>query len=429
MTSKLSQKIEEQGDSIVLLGRTLFENPELGYKEFKTREILLEYIKDIKLTDFSSYSITGFKATIGRGWPHIALLFDMDALPTKGHKNATNSDMAAHSCGHNSQMAIMAGAFRAIAESGILEDNDGRLSIIAAPAEEYVDFEFRRNLIKERKIKTFSGKQNMIIAGAFDDVDLVIGSHGNSLEGAVIETGTASNGFVAKTAVFKGKSAHSGAYPHLGKNALNAAILALNAVGLLRETFQDDHHIRFHPVIKEGGDAVNTIPHKVVMETYVRGSKVEAIADANSRINNAMIHSALAMGCECEIEDMPGYLPSNYFDGLAHYLHKRASDYVKPENILTGGRTFASDDIADVSNIKPVLHFGFSGFGGSFHGADFFIKDEGLAYTAPSKMVAMSVADLFEDKEVLKDILKEFKPAMTKEAYLKNWLKLEQGGY
>lgn len=426
MTHRMNELLENKREEIISLGRRLFENPELGYKEYKTRELLLSYIKDIELTSFEAYAITGFKATIGEGRPHIALLFDMDALPTKGHRLAANEDQAAHSCGHNAQMALMTAAFKAIFESGLLKETGGALSLIAAPAEEFVDFDYRKNLIKERKIRTFSGKQTMIAAGVFDNVDLVIGSHGNGLSGAVIETGTASNGFIAKTAVFKGVSAHSGAYPHLGRNALNAAILAIQAVGLLRETFQDDHHIRFHPVIKEGGDAVNTIPHRVKVETYVRGSTVEAINDANDRINNAFIHSAKALGCGCEIEDIPGYLPSNYFEGVDKYFHKRALEYVRNENLLTGGRTFASDDVADVSNIKPVLHFGFSGFGGSFHGADFHILDEEKAYLDPAKLVASTVADMLMDSENLAAALKAFKPTMTKEAYVKNWLSLKQ---
>ena len=428
MTDRIRDLLEENREGIISLGRRLFDNPELGYKEFTTRELLLDYIKEIELTGFEAYAVTGFKATIGKGKPHIALLFDMDGLPTKGHRLASNEDLAAHSCGHNAQMALMSAAFKVIAESGLLQEVGGTVSLIAAPAEEFVDFEYRKNLIKERKIKTFSGKQNMLSAGAFDDIDLVIGSHGNGLPGAVIETGTASNGFVAKTAIFKGVSAHSGAYPHLGRNALNAAILAIQAVGLLRETFQDDHHIRFHPVIKEGGDAVNTVPHRVKVETYVRGSTVESIRDANERINNAFIHSALAMGCECEIEDIPGYLPSNYFEGLDTYFHKRALEYVDENDLLTGGRTFASDDIADVSNLKPVLHFGFSGFGGSYHGADFHILDEEKAYVEPAKLVALTVADILKDKGKLKEKLAAFRPTMTKEAYVNNWLGLKQEG-
>ncbi len=425
MTQRSSEIVENLKEEIINLGRELFSHPELGYKEFKTREILGEYIREIPLTDFKTYAITGFKATIGEGSPHIGLLFDMDALPTKGHEYATNEDHAAHSCGHNAQMAVMVAAFKALSRSGILEKYGGRISIIGAPAEEFVDFDYRINLIDESKLKVFSGKQNLITDGAFDDIDLVIGGHGNSLDGCVIETGTASNGFLAKTAIFKGVSAHSGAYPHKGKNALNAAILSLNAVALLRETFQDDDHIRFHPIIKEGGDAVNTVPNRVVVETYIRGSSVEAIYDANKRIDNAFFHSAKAMGCECEIQTMPGYLPSNYYEALENYISDASKDYIGKENIHKGGRTFASDDIADVSSIVPVAHFGFSGFGGSFHGADFHIKDEEMAYVTTTKIVVDSIENMLSNREKLTNILEKFKPVITKENYIKKWLRIE----
>jgi len=100
-------------------------------------------------------------------------------------------------------------------------------------------------------------------------------------------------------------------------------------------------------------------------------------------------------------------------------------EYVGKKDLLTGGRTFASDDIADVSNLKPVLHFGFSGFGGSFHGADFHILDEEKAYLEPAKLVASTVADMLTDRENLMEVINKFKPTMTKEAYIKSWLGLK----
>lgn len=424
MIQDVLNTIEKNQGDILQLGSSLFENPEIGYKEFKTKEILMDYLKDLKLTSYKDYAITGFKATIGSGKPHIGLIADLDALPTVGHINAKGQDNAAHSCGHNAQMTIMASLFKALGESGVLEKTGGSISFIGAPAEEFFDFEYRLNLVKEKKLKAFSGKQNLIVEGAFDDIDLIIGSHGNNLLGQAIEIGVSSNGFIAKTLTFKGKSAHSGAYPHQGHNALNAAVLGLNAVALLRETFQDDDHIRFHPIIKHGGDAVNTVPHRVLVETYVRGSNVLAIADANRRIDNAFIHSALALGCQCEISDIPGYLPSNYFVGLNDYLREAAEKHIDKDGISLGGRTFASDDIADISAIYPVLHFGFSGFDGSFHGADFKIKDPQMAYIKPVKILADTVLSMVSDKDRLYGILKGYKETMTLSDYKKDWLNL-----
>lgn len=418
--------IDKDRQNIINLGDKLFENPELGYKEFKTKKIIKDFLKDIKLSSYKEYAITGLKATIGEGdGIHLALLCDMDAIPTVNHPLANEEDYAAHSCGHNSQMALMLGAFKAIYNSGILKDIDGKVSLIAAPAEEFVDFDYRLNLIKEGNIKAFSGKQNLILEGAFDNIDIVLASHGNNLEGEKIETDIAANGFIAKTAIFKGKSAHAGAYPHMGKNALNAAILSLNAVSLLRETFQDKDHIRFHPIIKNGGTAVNTVPDEVVVETYVRGANVQAITEVNEKVDNAFIHCAKALSCQCEIRNIPGYLPSNYYSPLAKYIIRNAKYLVDEENIINGGRTFASDDLADVSNLVPVIQIGYSGFAGDFHSWNFNIKDSEMAYIIPSKLIAMTVLDMFSNLEDTKSELSRFKPVMTKEEYKEKWLELK----
>lgn len=424
MKDLLVELIEKEKQNIINLGTELFNNPALGYKEFKARDIVNEYIKDIKLTQYEEYAITGMKATIGSSGVHIGLLCDMDALPTQGHPNANNPDNAAHSCGHSGQMTIMTGAFKAIYESGILEKTGGKVSLILAPAEEFVDFEYRLDLIQKGKIKAFSGKQNLIYEGAFDDIDIILSAHGNALDGNKIELNTSTNGFIAKTATFIGKSAHAGAYPHLGKNALNAAILSLQAAALLRETYQDDNHVRFHPIIKNGGTAVNTVPNRVEVETYVRAANVEAIRDASGKIDNAFINCAKALGCECEINNIHGYMPSNYSSLLSKYLARNTKGVLNEEDILSGGRTFASDDVADVSALLPVLHFGYSGFCGSFHGADFAIRDEYMAYIIPSKLLTFTIMDMLINKEELIEDLKRFKKVMTKEEYIRGWLGL-----
>lgn len=423
---KVIEIIEANKQIFIDIGTKIFENPELGYKEFKTKETIKGFLKSIQLSSFKEYAITGLKATIGDGdGLHIGLLCDMDGIPTPNHPFANKEDDAAHSCGHNSQMAIMMGAFKGIYDSGILDKVKGKVSLITAPAEEFVDFDYRLNLVAEGKIKAFSGKQNLILEGAFDDIDIVLSSHGNNLEGHVIETDISTNGFVAKTAIFKGKSAHSGAYPHLGHNALNAAVLSLNAVALLRETFQDDNHVRFHPIIKNSGMIVNTVPDNVVVETYIRAANIEAIMDANTKVDKAFKHCALALGCQCEIVDIPGYLPSNYYSPLAKYIVRNAENLVKKEDIINGGKTFASDDLADVSNVVPVIQIGYSGFSGDFHGASLDIKDKEMAYIIPSKLIATTAVDMFNNLEEVREDLAGYKHKMSKEDYIKEWLKLK----
>ena len=114
--------------------------------------------------------------------------------------------------------------------------------------------EYRLGLRAEGKIRFLSGKQEMIRLGVLDDACVALKYHSMSDTPERVATinGTL-NGFIAKRASFLGRSAHAGAWPEKGINALNAASLALLAIHAQRETFRDDDHIRVHPVMKSGG--------------------------------------------------------------------------------------------------------------------------------------------------------------------------------
>lgn len=53
-----------------------------------------------------------------------------------------------------------------------------------------------------------------------------------------------------------------GGSPEKGINALYAATTAMTAANALRETFLDNEHIRFHPIITEGGAARKRHPRE-----------------------------------------------------------------------------------------------------------------------------------------------------------------------
>ena len=77
-------------------------------------------------------------------------------------------------------------------------ETGGRVTFIAAPAEEFIEFEYRQKLRAEGKIKYFSGKQNMIEQGIFDDVDCVISMHVNGETGTLFDVGSTLAGFMVK---------------------------------------------------------------------------------------------------------------------------------------------------------------------------------------------------------------------------------------
>ncbi|HEY9055234.1 MAG TPA: M20/M25/M40 family metallo-hydrolase, partial [Rectinemataceae bacterium] len=284
------------------LAERLAANAELGFFEYETLGILVKELAGTGARISTGYARTGVMAELGRGAegdPSIVLLADMDALPTLGAQGGV-----CHSCGHHAQMAVMLGAFRALAEAGAAGLEGMRVIFAASPAEEYVDLGRRRALKEEGQIVYLSGKQEMIRAGIMPEASLVLKYHSmaDSPERQATVNGTL-NGFMSKRAEFTGRASHAGAQPHKGVNALSAAVLALQAIDAQRSTFRDEDHIRVHPILEEGGTTINSVPARAVLETYVRGADHEAVAQAAAKVDRALRAGALAMGASLTIRD------------------------------------------------------------------------------------------------------------------------------
>src|SRR5215472_8072092 len=76
------------------------------------------------------------------------------------------------------------------------------------------------------------GKQELVAKGHFDDIDMAMMIHTASASVAKARSAIAesSNGALIKQVRFIGRAAHAGSAPQLGVNALNAAMLAMNAI-------------------------------------------------------------------------------------------------------------------------------------------------------------------------------------------------------
>ena len=144
---------------------------------------------------------------------------------------------------------------------------DGDVVLFAVPAEECIEIEYRSELRDRGKIKYFGGKEQLIAEGGFDDIDAAMQMHVNRTDDPCgdIQIGGNCNGFITKLIEYHGKAAHAAGAPHLGINALNAAMLGIMGVNAIRETFREQDCVRFHPIITSGGDLVNVIPDLVRM--------------------------------------------------------------------------------------------------------------------------------------------------------------------
>ncbi|HYB42521.1 MAG TPA: amidohydrolase [Candidatus Methylomirabilis sp.] len=416
------EAIDRQAERIIGLGDSIRRSPELGFKEFKTARLVEDTMKDLGLSPRGGLALTGVRAEArgAKDGPTFALLGELDALVVAGHPVADPQTGAAHACGHNAQIAGMLGAAMGLLGARAVDHLAGRVVFFAVPAEEYGDVEWRVQQARAGKLEFLGGKPELLRLGHFDDVDLAMMIH-TTPQPEMKKAGIAAsnNGCIVKTVRYIGRAAHAGGAPHMGVNALYAANIGLMAINAIRETFRDDDSIRVHPIITHGGSQVNVIPAEVRIETYVRGKTVEAILDANARVDRALRAGALALGAVVEIETLPGYLPLFNHAGMAAYFKANAAAVLGPEHVAEAGHRSGSTDMGDLSHVMPTLHPYMGGASGSGHGADFAIADPRLAYVEPAKQLALMAVDLlWGDAEAARDVLKSWKPRMTKEDYL-----------
>ncbi len=416
------ESIDGQSERIIALGERIRRQPELGFKEFKTARLVDETLREIGLTPRSGLALTGVRAEArgSKDGPTFALLGELDGLVVAGHPVADPETGAAHACGHNAQVAGLLGAAMGLVQARALEHLAGRVVFFAVPAEEYGDVEWRIRQAREGKLEFLGGKPELLRLGHFDDVDLAMMIHTHAQPDMKKAGVSASNnGCIVKTVRYIGRASHAGGAPHRGINALYAANIALSSINAIRETFRDEDSIRVHPIITHGGSQVNVIPAEVRMETYVRGKLVEAILDANGRVDRALRAGALALGAQVEIETLPGYLPLFNHMEMARYFKTNAVALFGAEQVTESGHRSGSTDMGDLSHVMPTLHPYMGGASGGGHGADYLITDQRLAYVEPAKQLALMAIDLlWDDASAAREILKSWKPRMTKEEYL-----------
>ena len=416
------EAIDRQSEKIVAVGDTIRKNPELGFKEFKTSRLVEDTMREIGLQPKGGLAITGVRgeARGKKDGPTFALLGELDALVVAGHPVADPQTGAAHACGHNAQVASMLGAAMGLVGAKAFEHLAGRVVFFAVPAEEYGDVAWRVEQARAGKLEFLGGKPELLRLGHFDDVDMAMMIHLTpQREYKKAGLAASNNGCIVKTVRYMGRASHAGGAPHMGINALYAAHIGLAAINAIRETFKDEDSIRVHPIITHGGSQVNVIPADVRIETYVRGKSVEAILDANVRVDRALKAGALALGAQVEIETLPGYLPLFNHDGMGKYFVANASARLGAENVTQMGHRSGSTDMGDISHVMPTLHPYIAGSSGSGHGADYTITDPKLAYIENAKQLALMAVDmLWDDAQSAKEIIAAFKPRLSREAYL-----------
>lgn len=324
MKEKVFKFINDLTPELNELSLEIYNNPELGYKEFKAcklhTELLQKYGFNVQ-TNFSGVE-TGFKAEYKSDKPGITVAYmaEYDALPGIGH-----------GCGHNLLGTVSTGA--GIILKQIIDELGGTVVVFGTPAEE-----------------TSGAKVTYVENHEFDNIDIAMMAHpGNEY--------TKSGSSLALEPVqfeFFGKTAHAAAAPEKGVNALDAAIQTFNSINALREHIRSDS--RVHGVIIDGGKAANVVPDYTKCQFYVRSTSKTYNLELLEKIKNCARGAALAAGCELKITKYE----FNYDNMVTNQtLSDAFSDKIYE---VTGikmsepSKSTGSIDAGQVSQVCPAIH-------------------------------------------------------------------------
>ncbi|PIE55459.1 MAG: amidohydrolase [Dethiosulfovibrio peptidovorans] len=419
---QVCQAIDEYGERAINLARDVEREPELGFKEFKTSQKIQDFLTSLGLAPQTHLARTGVKATLSCGTPGptAAILGELDGIICSNSPKADPETGATHTCGHHLQLGALIAAAAGFAASGVSEHLAGRITFFAVPAEEFIEIGERNDMRSRGEIGFLGGKQELVRLGAFDDIDMAMMVHaGTDMPESSVGIGETGNGFIAKTIQYIGKATHAAAAPHEGVNALNAAILGINGIHAMRETFIDDDHVRVHFIITKGGDTVNSIPADVRMEAYVRGKTLDSINGTHAKFDRAFRAGGDAVGASTEIHTIPGYLPLACNPEMNDLFGTNAEALLSSSHVHRVGHFNASTDMGDICHLMPAIHPYTGGVQGALHSKEFTVLDYEAAVLVPAKAMAMTVIDLLADgAQKGGELLHRYVPLMTKKRYL-----------
>ena len=418
---RILRLIDVHKDQIIAFAEDIAVHPEPGYEEFRTAGKTAEVLKNLGYKVTEHLARTGVKGTksIKEG-PSLTVIGELDAIGCHSHPNANPVTGVAHACGHHAQMAAMIGCAIAMADPDVQECLAGTVNFLAVPAEEYIDADKRARLKKEG-IEFCCGKSEMIRTGVFDDTDIALTTHVHMVpvEEDFYLGNPACNGYSAERVTVRGKAAHGAIDPWNGVNALSITTSAIQMMGLMRETFREDDHVRLHNVIRKAGDVINSVPDEAIVETKVRAASLDKICEITDMVNRAYAGSAYAFGGKIEMEKLQGYMPI-IPRAADNALIEAADDLgLNYRTVQKGDFNNACTDVGDLSHLVPVVNFTFKGFEGKLHGADFKITDPEKAYILPAKLLALTVYKLLKNGgQEAKKIAKSYTPVFNKESYI-----------
>ena len=343
--SNLKDLVQSRNEEIIDVYNHLHSIPELSTQEYKTSAFIKECLEKYGFEVTSGIANTGVVTYIDSGveGPVLGVRVDIDALE---HLIDGQIQMI-HSCGHDAHTTM--GLFTGIVakEAGLVKK--GKLKLIFQPSEEREET---------------SGARDMVKAGVIDDVDMLIGIHlrpENELRLGQAICGMRHSALNTILAEIKGVGTHAGR-PHQGKNPIDAIAAVINAINAIWVDPSIPWSIKLTSVHADGANN-SSVPATGRVGMDLRANSNEVMDELIEKAKAAIIAGAATIGCEADIEVIPG-LPAGIIDeDMARIAADAITEVLGAEGTMNVRNTPGGDDFTIYPFSKREMKATFLGLG------------------------------------------------------------------
>jgi amidohydrolase len=343
----IKKEIKESYHELITIRRDFHQHPELGFKEFRTSDIIAKYLKEQGLKVRRGLAKTGVVGILDGDQAGSTLLIrsDMDALPIQEKADipfkSVNSGVM-HACGHDAHISMLLIAAKIL--SRYKDEIAGNVVFAFQPNEEV------------------AGAELMIEDGVLDNptVDASFGLHVWSLlESGKI--GVIDGPIMASSWYFKltiiGEGGHGGS-PHTAVDPIICASYIIQAV----QTIQTRDTSALKPTVitfgKINAGTMNiVIPERATLEGSIRCLHNDD-EEIRKRFENIVKNICLAFRTRYELEFMCGNRLLSNDLSMTNIVKATAYQVVNPENVVGEEiRMMVGEDYAEFARRVPSAFY------------------------------------------------------------------------